>query len=94
MLLDQRLNALSAAVRYRKGHLNVAEILFDSEMADVPDVDILRYFYNPNPIPGCRCTKIHSLCVSLRRDPEELLADMTRTTRSQIRQAQRGRPHL
>lgn len=73
---------------YRKAQLRVAEVLFDAEALNI-SVDIVRYFYNPSPVPGSRSGEFYSLWMNLKRDPTDLLMKMSRTTRAQIRRAQR-----
>lgn len=79
----------SPVAKYRKAHLTVAEVLFDETCANTVDVDVVRYRCRAKPVPGSQCAKCYTLWVDLGDNPKCLLANMSRTTRSQIRRAQR-----
>jgi hypothetical protein len=65
----------------------VAEVFFDGTGADI--VDIVRYKFRSIPVPGSRWAKFYSLWLNLDNTPKDLLAGMSRATRSQIRRAER-----
>lgn len=71
---------------YRKALLRVAELIFEPKGVNV-SVDIVRYFYNRAPIPGCRITEFYSLWINLEHEESDLLMKMSRATRAQIRRA-------
>jgi hypothetical protein len=79
----------SQVVTYRKAHLTVAEVLFDETFANAVDVDLVRYRFRGKPVPDSQSVKCYTLWLNLENSPKCLLANMSRTTRSQIRRAQR-----
>src|SRR3954471_1411063 len=78
---------LNRMVTYRKTHLRVAEVLFDGRCASTADVDVVRYKFRPTPVHGYECAKSYTLWLNLQDNPNHLLANMRRSTRSQIRRA-------
>jgi hypothetical protein len=76
-------------ITYRKASLRVAEVFFDEKFGNRgnSDLDLIRHFYCSHPVPGARSTKIYTLWISLRQEPQSLLTNMSRATRAQLRQA-------
>ena len=66
--------------------LRTGEVWFDGQPSDVR-VDLIRYMYRPEPVPGADCRESHTLVVDLSREPDEILAAMTKDTRYEIRRA-------
>jgi hypothetical protein len=81
--------APSPAVTYRTAHLRVVEILFDRTCPHFLNADVLRYRFRSTPIQGSHCAKCYTRWLNLQNHPKELLANMSQTTRYQIRRAER-----
>lgn len=75
-------------ILYNKGRVKIAELHF-SEQEPPPPVDIVRYQSRPEPVRGTLCYEFHTVLVDLRLRPEEILNGMSKTTRQEIRRAER-----
>lgn len=85
--VDRRI-APSPMARYRKAHLRVAEILFDGQCGNIANTDVVRHNFGATAVRGYRCTKCYTLFLSLQDHPKHLFANMSHTTRNEIRRAQ------
>jgi hypothetical protein len=81
--------APSSMVTYQKAQLRVAEIPFDETCADNVNADLVRYKCRATPVHGSHCVKFYTLLLNLQDHPNHLLANMSHTTRYEIRRAQR-----
>jgi hypothetical protein len=83
----------SPVVTYRKAHLKVAESFFQGADAfnarGDAGVDVVRHRSCSRPVAACQSAESYTLWVNLKENPKYLLARMSRTTRSQIRRAER-----
>jgi hypothetical protein len=71
---------------YQKKFLRIAEY-WDSEEVKALGVDLVRCFQQSHPLPGMVCRAFHTILLDLKRDPHQLLAQMKRDTRYEIRRA-------
>ena len=72
---------------YKKGPLRVAETWFQ-DAPSRPEVDLVRCMQIPAPVAGAACDEFHTLVVDLSGGCDEMLAQMDRGTRYEIRRAQ------
>ena len=73
-------------ILYSKQRLTIAEFHFDEQGAP-PNVDIIRYQSRPERVPGTICYPFSTILIDLREEPDTLLAQMSKTTRNEIRRA-------
>jgi hypothetical protein len=71
-------------ILYSKQRLTIAEFHFDETVA-APPVDIIRYQSRPEKVEGTFCYPFSTILIDLRQEPDELLAQMSKTTRNEIR---------
>jgi len=71
---------------YQKKFLRIAEY-WNGEEVNARNVDLVRCFQQSQPLPGMVCRAFHTILLDLKRDPEQLLAQMKRDTRYEIRRA-------
>lgn len=75
-------------ITYLKKGLRVAEAYYD-EPALQSGADVMRYLNFARPVDGGRSEVFHTIYVDLSLTPEELLAQMKSSTRTEIRRADR-----
>jgi hypothetical protein len=63
-----------------------AVVLFD-ERPSLRGIDVVRYFQSPEPVAGASCESYDTLLVDLSRSEDDLLAEMRKDTRYEIRRA-------
>ena len=73
-------------ILYSKQRLTIAELHFD-EQGPAPRVDIIRYQSRPEKVNGTVSYPQSTILIDLQQDPEELLAQMSKTTRNEVRRA-------
>ncbi len=73
-------------ILYSKQRLSIAELHYD-EPAVPPPVDIIRYQSRPEKISGTVCYPFSTILIDLQQEPDALLAQMSKTTRNEIRRA-------
>jgi hypothetical protein len=73
---------------YAKQGVRVAELHF-RESATPPPVDVVRYLSRAERVRGTRCSEFPTIHIDLAPEPEQLLAAMSKTTRNEIRRAER-----
>jgi lipid II:glycine glycyltransferase (peptidoglycan interpeptide bridge formation enzyme) len=66
--------------------LTTADVWFNEPRNDHP-VDVVRYHQAQAPVPGSLCTPFHTLVIDLGRSESELLANIHKDTRYEIRRA-------
>jgi hypothetical protein len=71
-------------ILYSKQHLSIAEFHFD-EQATLPRVDIIRYQSRPEKVNGTVTYPFSTLLIDLNQEPDALLAQMSKTTRNEVR---------
>ena len=71
---------------YSKRRLRIAELHFD-EQGPVPKVDIVRYQSRPEKERGSVSYPQATILIDLQKTPDELLGEMSKTTRNEIRRA-------
>jgi hypothetical protein len=74
-------------ISYQRKFIRIAEY-WGAEPAGHPNVDILRFFQQPEPRPGMLSREFYSVQVDLRRNEDELLARMKKNTRYEIKRAE------
>lgn len=74
-------------ISYQRKFIRIAEY-WGAEPAGHPNVDILRFFQQPEPLPGMLSREFYSVQIDLRRDEDELLAKMKKNTRYEIKRAE------
>ena len=72
---------------YQKKLLRIAEY-WNGEEPKLAGVDLVRRFQQSHPLEGMFCRAFHTILLDLNRDPQELLAQMKRDTRYEIRRAE------
>jgi hypothetical protein len=77
---------------YRKNLLRIAEY-WNGEEPQLEQVDLVRCFQQPEPREGMLCREFYTILLDLNRNPEQLLGDIKRDTRYEVRRAQ-GRDQL
>ena len=75
-------------ILYSKATLRIAELHFKQAEAP-PTVDIVRYQSRLEPVTGTSCSRRSTILIDLTQPRDQLLAAMGKTTRREIRQAQR-----
>lgn len=73
-------------ILYSKQRLSIAEFHFD-EPATAASVDIVRYQSRPEKIAGAVCYPFSTILIDLLQEPDALLAQMSKTTRNEVRRA-------
>ena len=73
-------------ISYQRKFIRIAEY-WGAEPAGNPNVDILRFFHQPEPLSGMLNREFFTIHVDLRPDQDELLARMKRNTRYEIKRA-------
>ncbi len=71
---------------YQKKFLRIAEY-WNGETVNAPGVDLVRCFQQTHPLPGMTSRAFHTILLDLKLDPQQLLAQMKRDTRYEIRRA-------
>ena len=74
-------------ISYQRKFVRIAEY-WGAEPAGNPRVDILRFFQQPEPLPGMLSREFYTVQVDLRRDQDELLGKMKKNTRYEIKRAE------
>ena len=72
---------------YRKHLLRIAEY-WDGEEPQREKADLVRYFQQSQPRSGMICREFYTILIDLTRDPDQLLGDIKRNTRYEVRRAQ------
>ena len=75
-------------ILYSKATLRIAELHFKQAEAP-PRVDIVRYQSRLEPVTGTSCSRRPTILIDLTQPREQLLAAMSKTTRYEIRHAER-----
>ncbi len=63
------------------------DIYFGEESVPRADVDVIRHFHRPTPVPAVPCSPMQTILIDLALDPEVLLAAVSKNTRYKIRRA-------
>jgi hypothetical protein len=71
---------------YQKKFLRIAEY-WDGEEPEPEAVDLVRCFQQPRPLAGMLCRDFYTILLDLNRDSRQLLNDIKRDTRYEIRRA-------
>jgi hypothetical protein len=73
-------------ITYKKAFLKIGEVWFDSESNGNP-VDVMCYRYCLQPKEGAFCHEFYTVWVDLRQDQYEILGNMKKDTRYEIRRS-------
>jgi hypothetical protein len=71
-------------ILYSKQRLTIAEFHVDEKGA-APPVDIIRYQARQEKVSGTFCYPFSTILIDLHQEPDTLLAQMSKTTRNEIR---------
>jgi hypothetical protein len=71
-------------ILYSKQRLTIAEFHYDEQGAP-PPVDIIRYQSRPEKVNGTISYPFSTILIDLNQEPDALLAQMSKTTRNEIR---------
>ncbi len=75
-------------VVFKRHSVRIADLFFD-EAAAGDSVDVLRFNQWSKPVPGLRVPPFHTVVLDVRAAPQELLENMDKGTRYEIRRAEK-----
>ncbi len=74
-------------IQYCKSSVHIAETHFDETLPAKPEVDVLRYQWRFEKVPGAFSFPLQTRFINLEQDPDMLLGQMSSTTRNEIRRS-------